>query len=249
MIQVKQTKGLENIVGLVVVAAIIIIGIMMFKGMKFFGDTLDGVKGVFGAGKEDKAATKAIDVAVANLKRAGAKNPFDRRFNLQFKGKKISALTKNSTDAVAKRIFSAVGKIYDSPQKLAGEFSALKTQTQVAHMADAFYRIYKLDLLSWMTEKMDTLNQKRILKSIIDRVLSLPVGVSNYEGEVANEHIEFFKKFSKGYDGNDAAASSYMRYVTKINRSKPSMRQQAPAPQQGQISPSKTRFRYDGDTV
>jgi len=77
---------------------------------------------------------------------AGGKNPFDYKLFLGSAPKGHLLLTQSSADGYAKKIYDAMGCNGDNEETIFGVFRALKTQSQVAFLARAFYLKYGLDL-------------------------------------------------------------------------------------------------------
>lgn len=122
---------------------------------------------------ETTAANKAIAAAATAAATKGAASPFSPRFyQLAPKGAKL--FTKAGAQKIAKQIYDAIGIIYDSPENITGAIKQCFTQSQVSFLADTFNQLYSKDLLSYLTEKLDTAEQKQTLSDIITYVNELP---------------------------------------------------------------------------
>lgn len=90
-------------------------------------------------GKKIKDPTKKGDAA-------GAKNPFDYKLFLANAPAGHLLLTQASANSYAQKIYDAMSCTGDDEQTIFGVFRALRTQSQVASLARAFYLKYSLDL-------------------------------------------------------------------------------------------------------
>jgi len=89
--------------------------------------------------------------------------------------KNITVLTAAGSDFYAKQINSAFGIINDDEQKIFGVFRQLRFKAQVASIVDAFYRLYKKDLLTTLKSKLSESELNEIVKIIETK----PLGITN----------------------------------------------------------------------
>lgn len=80
---------------------------------------------------------------------------------------------------LAKRIYDAIGFVYDSPAQIEGVFQNVPTKTQVSQIAAAFYQRYGYSLPAFLNDRLDTDEQKQTLSRIYSRLDSLPTGFHN----------------------------------------------------------------------
>ena len=95
-------------------------------------------------------AYKKISDTIKDISRkgdkAGAQNPFDYKLFLAKAPVGHLLLTQASANAYADKIYKAMGCTGDDEDTIYGVFRAVKTQSQVASIARAFYLKYGKDL-------------------------------------------------------------------------------------------------------
>lgn len=161
---------------------IIIVGYFFLT--KFFGDIGGMFKGI-GAGlgiadtkdeTEDLKETKELEKAMQKLKPKD--NPFSIMYGKPVKVKsKFETLTNAGGNRMAKAIYDSIGTFTDSPQQAMGAIKECKYKSQISSLADYFNKKYKLDLFSFLQNKLDTTEQRIIFGRIINYVNSLPTGI------------------------------------------------------------------------
>lgn len=215
-VNIKQTKAIDTAILIIVIVVAFIILYSMYKAGKLFssigntiGGGVDAVKSIWGGDTDTKKAAAALSTSIQLLQKSGVKNPFDARFlDAALKKGKLTFYTNKTAEQKAAQLWNSVGRLKDDPIKMLSVFRQTKNQAQVASIANAFYRKYKKDLLTWLYEKFDTKKQAEALIQAIDYVIKLPVGYvgkNNYNGELFSENIEAVKKMQSAYfDGNKA---------------------------------------------
>jgi hypothetical protein len=88
-------------------------------------------------------------------------------------------ITRNATNALAKRIFDAMGYFSDDESAVFSVFTQLKTKTQVSWLADIFQQNYRIDLLDFLKRGKGQLAQAGLsdteLQQVINIVNNLPI--------------------------------------------------------------------------
>ena len=175
--QPTQFKGSEMIRVLMPIIIIIIIYFIITKGWKGFKDALSSPFKSLGWMNNDAEnnAIAASDKSVNKILSMPVNNPFDP--NLYTKAPSGAKLiTMAAANSIAQQIYDAIGTVYDTPTQIVAAFKKLSYKTQVSFLSKVFADKYKLDLFSFLTEKLDTTAQKIALGQIIDYVNSLPNG-------------------------------------------------------------------------
>jgi hypothetical protein len=80
---------------------------------------------------------------------------------------------------IAQQIYDGVSPslsnpITDNPSQITAAFNTVNSQLGISVLSDAFQQIYNKDLLSWLTDRMDTTEQKMALEKIKSRANALP---------------------------------------------------------------------------
>ena len=88
----------------------------------------------------------------------------------------IDRINMNKARETAKKIYNSIGYIYDSPEKTRAAFSQLKYKFDVSKVAQVFQNDYQKDLLTFLTDKLDTEKQKENWLMILTDLNSLPSG-------------------------------------------------------------------------
>ena len=105
------------------------------------------------------------------------KNPFSAIYWKTIPGAKL--IKRNETNALAKRIFDAMGYFSDDESAVFSVFTQLKTKTQVSWLADIFQQNYKMDLLDFLKRGKGQLPQAGLnnteLQQILNIVNALPI--------------------------------------------------------------------------
>lgn len=124
--------------------------------------------------KQESEAIKKIDFGEPY------QNPFSGRLFLAKMPKGTILLTVNSAKNLSKIIRESFTNFGDNEQAVIGVFRQLKTQAQVASLADSFYKNYNLDL--WTFLKTGTPNSDLISQfytGLSDKDLSLILAIVN----------------------------------------------------------------------
>jgi hypothetical protein len=105
------------------------------------------------------------------------KNPFSPLYWKTISGAKL--ITRNATNALAKRIFDSMGFFSDDEPGVFSVFTQLKTKTQVSWLADIFQQNYKMDLLDFLKRGKGQLPQAGLsdteLQQLLNIVNTLPI--------------------------------------------------------------------------
>jgi len=155
----------KNIKLAAIITASIIAVYMATKFIKGVGETFDALNPW---AKDD--TDKRVDAAAERAEKLGYFNPAF----IKNAPAGTALLTKKNADIKARNIWDSIGFIYDDPIKTKAAFSNIVTKSQVSHLAKVFYDTYKKDLLSFLTQKLDTDEQQKILSQIIERLNGLP---------------------------------------------------------------------------
>lgn len=150
----------KNIVILAAGATVIIIAIVSFSKI------LKALEGMFGEDESDKAVNAAATAAekAGYWKEAFIKNP----------PAGTQLLTMANAKIKADNIYKAIGVVYDKPEQIKAAFSNITTKSQVAFLAWMFKKDYRIDLLEFLRQKLDTDEQQRVLTEILEYTASLP---------------------------------------------------------------------------
>lgn len=176
-----------------VLIPVLILVILFFFGKKifgFFGSITGGISdAVSGAAeglnikdtKEEKKKKEKAKKNVENLEKDTLKNPFEPNLqrDAQKAGKVVMLVTGATTDDICKKIKGAIGTFYDSPNEILAQFKRLNYKSQVSWIAEKFSDKYGLNLFDWLTDKLDTTEQKAVLLKITEYVNALPLGITN----------------------------------------------------------------------
>lgn len=76
----------------------------------------------------------------------------------------------------AELIHNSIGFFSDSPEKTKAGFSYAKTKADVSKIAHAFQYKFGKDLLTWISDKLDTQTQKNVWLKIMKELNNLPNG-------------------------------------------------------------------------
>jgi hypothetical protein len=121
---------------------------------------------------EDKALEKALKeqeskfniwAGIPSLKKAAGTR------------KNIIVLTAAGSDFYAKQIKQAFGTFNDDEEKIYGVFRQLRYKSQVASIVDAYFKLYKTDLLTQLKSKLSDSELNEIIKIIETK----PLGITN----------------------------------------------------------------------
>jgi hypothetical protein len=97
--------------------------------------------------------------------------------NAKAAGRIIQDLSAIDQERLKNMIYNqCVGYIYDSPSFCITAITTLKYKTQVSVLAHAFENAYGKDLLSFLTDRLDSTGQKKALEEILRHVAYLPNG-------------------------------------------------------------------------
>ncbi len=100
-----------------------------------------------------------------------SKNPFSPVYWKQIPGAKL--ITKNATNALAKRLYEAMGYFSDDEPAIFSVFSQLKYKTQVSWLADNFQQIYKMDLLDFLKRGKGQMPQAGLSETELQQILNI----------------------------------------------------------------------------
>jgi len=132
----------------------------------FYKQITTSLSSVFGADESDKKANKAADRTEKQgyFNEVFIRNPPPGTLLLKMEQARIKS----------SNIFTAIGVVYDNPERIKAAFSNIATKSQVAFLAFVFKQMYNRDLLTFLREKLDTDSQQRVLTEILTRLDKLP---------------------------------------------------------------------------
>ena len=169
----------------VLMPVILLVGLFII-GKKFFG-SIFAPFGKIGEGlgvadtEEEKKKIKQLEQNLNSLNNSDSDaNPFDPNYYQLLKptsGKSVALYTVAKMNELCTKMYDAIGFIYDTPEQILGAIKVCKYKSQISFLSQNFYTKYKLDLLAWLTNKLDTTAQKIILGQIITYVNGLPSGI------------------------------------------------------------------------
>lgn len=164
---------------------VIIIVLLIIVGNKIISGITGAISAPFEAlgikdTQQEKEDLQSAENKIRALERS-KNNPFNPGYIsvVMKQYPKVSILNASYADSLAKRIWDAIGRIYDSPEDIFSAIKACEAKTHVSYLANTFAKKYNKDLLTWLEQKMDTTEQKIILGKIIDYVNGLPTGGKN----------------------------------------------------------------------
>jgi hypothetical protein len=95
----------------------------------------------------------------------------------KLKNTEVLALARASyLQEIAKQIYDSIGLLYDNPEQTIGAIKKIKNKAQISQLAEKFNQMYQLDLLTFLSQKLDTNDQQKVLKQILNFTNSLKVG-------------------------------------------------------------------------
>lgn len=146
-------------------AAILAISAALIIGIVLTGSKILEALGLKDT-KEDKQTSKAVETAQSI-------GLFNEAF---LKNKPLGALilSNAAADAAAKLVYDSVGFFVDSPDKLSAAFDGCRTQSQAAYIAYRFKLRYKKSMFTYISNAMDTTEQKAVLLNVLTRLNNLP---------------------------------------------------------------------------
>jgi hypothetical protein len=178
----QNAEIIRVIVPLVIVVIILIFGNKLLKGLQSAINQPLEALGIADT-KEEKRAKEALNQNVKAFQDQGLNSPFNPNYykNLEKQAGKngiVTLLTHAMRERLTKQIWDAIGVFSDTPSQIESAFNTLTTKAQVSHLAERFSTRYKRDLLGWLTEKLDTTDQKEALLRITQLVNKLPSGLN-----------------------------------------------------------------------
>ncbi len=165
----------EEAEGYIMIGAAVFVGVAIIvvfnKGSKLTAAILEAL------GLKDTAEEKAAEREFETANEMGYfKDTYVSQLNPKTEVFKNVGSQKKVDDMV-KTIESAIGYIYDQPEKIEGVFNSLAYKSQVCILAYNFKLKTKKDLLAFLNEKLDTDDQKKTLNRILKRTNNLPSGI------------------------------------------------------------------------
>ncbi len=166
----KDMDKYKGISMLIIVVAVIALAFIVVN--KVFG----GINGILeGLGLKDSEEEIRLNSDLENFLRdtSNPTNPFSPAFYKNAPAD--SKLFKSAfADQLARQIYDSVGVFYDDPESALAAIKQCTTKSQVSFISDRFNVMFKKDLITWLDQKFDTNNQKRILREIYSYAASLP---------------------------------------------------------------------------
>lgn len=155
---------------LLVVIAVIVLAFIILN--KVFGG-INGILESFGLKDSEEDIKLNEDLKNKFSNSSNPSNPFSPSF---YKSAPSGSLLFNvaKADSLAEQLYDSVGILYDDPESGLAAIKQCRAASQVSFLADRFNILYKKDLISWLSIKYDTSNQKKVLNEIYDYVSRLP---------------------------------------------------------------------------
>ena len=72
-------------------------------------------------------------------------------------------------------IYDSIGTFYDSPQQTLSGFKKINSKVGVSIVSNAFTTKYNKDMYSWLEDKLDTEEQRKVFAQIKQYTDSLPI--------------------------------------------------------------------------
>jgi len=85
------------------------------------------------------------------------------------------AKIKAFVNDVAKIIYDSIGTFYDSPQQTLSAFKKINSKVGVSIVSNAFTTKYNKDMYSWLEDKLNTEEQRKVFAQIKQYTDSLPI--------------------------------------------------------------------------
>lgn len=129
--------------------------------------------------KEEASAKTKAEKETKKQEEAGKNSPFSPAYYKELQKNSsggVWLLKSADADRIARKIYIAKGLISDNPAQMLAAIKECTYKSQVSFLAEAFARNYGVDLLSWLTDTLDTTSQKIELGKIINYVNSLKDG-------------------------------------------------------------------------
>lgn len=171
---------------ILVVSGVVAGGILLFWLADKAEDTVGGLLEAMGL-KDDqtnKDASNAADQTSAKLNTWDAlvwkPSAFTERIRREYPSNTYGwqmNLSASQATELAKRIDSAQGLVYDSPQNALAAFKLCKNKIDVSRVAAAYLDRYRQDANLMMQNVFDTDAQQKIYVEIINYISSLPLGI------------------------------------------------------------------------
>jgi hypothetical protein len=179
-----KNPNLETLRVLMPLMIVVIILVVANKLLGKAGDVLSAPLEALGIAdtKEEKRAKSALSDNLKGLREMGARSPFSPLYYKALekragKNQAVKLITQATREKWTKQIRDGIGAMYDSPAQIEGVFQNLSYKSQVSFLTERFNQRYQTDLLSWLTEKLDTTAQKEALLRITQYVNGLPSGL------------------------------------------------------------------------
>lgn len=155
----------------------IILGGSIWLALKYALPSVLDALNPFKKSEKERATDEAVSSGVASENAKGNLSAWNGNYwrEQQRKGVRVVLVTQANADEIAKRFYDSVGRIYDSPTVAEGALKLLNSKCKVSWVAERFNALYKNDLLSWLTYRFDTAEQKAVLERMLAYVEKLPV--------------------------------------------------------------------------
>jgi hypothetical protein len=165
-----KAKSVAIILGIIVVGVVVYTVYYRLKKLKdlpekLVNDAKDLTKKVTGL-KDD------VNTIIQNWLKAPASNPFSSQFK--------AAGYFSEAEKLAKEIKDSLGFFFPNPMKVEKIFLSLKTASQVALIAKAFYKLYGKTLYNFLNE---TLNHQSAIENALSTGAVAPLILAKHVAE------------------------------------------------------------------
>lgn len=167
----EQAKAIGIL--LLVLFAVIAGGFLLKNGGKFLTETLEalGLK----KSADEKKADEQISADATKEAKKGISSPWNPLYMKANAPKYLDNVTiKKFCSDIAKMIYDSIGNIYDSPTQTLAAIKKCNSKAGVSAVATMFMEKYNLDLYDYLSNRLDTTEQKKVLTQILDYVNNLP---------------------------------------------------------------------------
>lgn len=174
-------KNAELIRTMMPAIILIIVVLVIKKMMEKMSDNLKAPfvnMGVMDSKEQAAAAIKA-DSQAQSMENLGSNSPFSTNYYREKSKngtKSVHLLTAAAQDALAKRIYNAIGFFTDDVDAIISAIKQCTYKTQISFMSEKFATLYAKDLFNFLQDKLDRTDQKIAFGKIVNYVNALPVG-------------------------------------------------------------------------
>ena len=166
-----EAKAISTL--LLVIFAMVLIGIVVNKVFKGFS----GIAEALGAKSADE---KKTDTTIKNEEAKESKQGISSPWNPLYMKANAPTYLNNVTikkfcEDIAKMIYDGIGKVKDNPTQIMAAIKKCNSKAGISAVATVFMEKYNYDLFNFLTTRLDTTEQKKVLQNILSYVNDLPV--------------------------------------------------------------------------